>query len=98
MLVGGCGFKAHQTITMLSPEPTTHRSSAFLLYRHTKRSFVLSANLSIMLWALLEALTQAEDMRCAGLAYQFVAGADPHMVLFIPSGRTRRTEAQTHPV
>lgn len=62
-LVGRRGFKAHQTITALSPEPTTHRSSAFLSHRPTKCSFVLS-NLSITLWALLEASTQAEDERC----------------------------------
>ena len=93
LLLGCCGFKAHETITTLSPAPTTHRSSALLLCRHTKQSFVLSANRFTMLWAL----TQAEDTRHAGPAHHFIAGPDPHVVLVIPSGRTCRTEAQTHP-
>lgn len=63
LLVGRCGFKAHQTITAPSPEPATHRSSAFLSHRPTKCSFVLS-NLSITLRAPLEASTQAEDETC----------------------------------
>lgn len=50
-----------------------------------------------MLWVLLEALTQAEDTRCARLAYQFIADLDPHVVLLFPPGRTCRMAAQSHP-
>lgn len=80
-------LQAQQTVTTLSPQPC-----AFLPRRH-RGSFVLSAELSV----LLEALTRAGDTRWAGLTHPCVASPAPHVALLIPSGVRSRTEARAQP-